>query len=82
MTSSSSSSARPALAPGMRLVERIPAAVRGSHEAARNFGRYPFNGAVRAVEWAEDAADLEPGDRDLGPASSLDLERYGMRSGD
>jgi hypothetical protein len=46
------------------IVEVMPAQYRESHRAARNWGVYPHNGAVRLVATREDAEALVAGDPD------------------
>lgn len=71
-----------ALTDNLVLLERMPEHYRDSHRAARNWGRYPANGAIRVVvstEWAEQDVS-EDGDgynHVVRDADAGDLETYG-----
>lgn len=60
------------------LIETMPDYLRASHRAARNWGRYPANGAERRVV---DECDLPDGtdeyDHVVREATAADVERYG-----
>ena len=63
------------------VVEHMPAAWRESHRAARNWGQYPANGAVRVLMTREDAEELVEADSDgydhiLRDATLSDMTRY------
>ena len=67
---------------GYVVVEHMPESWRESHRAARNWGQYPSNGAVRVVMAREDADELIGRDIDgydciLRDATISDLSRYG-----
>lgn len=48
----------------MVILETMPEQHRESHRAARNWGRYPANGAVRMVATIADASELVDSDPD------------------
>ena len=55
------------------IVETMPEHLRGSHRAARNWGVYPHNGAIRETLAYEDALEIVEADPDgyawiVGPA--------------
>ena len=60
------------------LIETMPDWLRASHRAARNWGVYPHNGAVRSIV---DECDLPDDDAEydhvIREATEKDLERYG-----
>lgn len=64
------------------VLERMPEHLRGSHRDARNWGRYPANGAERVVvsaEWAEQdvSEDSDEYNHVVRDATAEDIEQYG-----
>jgi hypothetical protein len=59
------------------LIETMPAHLRDSHRAARNWGRYPANGAERSIVDEGSLPDEDDEyDHVVREATERDLERY------
>jgi hypothetical protein len=70
-------------APDLVLVETMPAHLRGSHRAARNWGVYPHNGSERRImsrSDAEAAVDGDEYDHVVRDATESDLAKYEVAS--
>ncbi len=65
------------------VVETMPEYIRASHQAARNWGSYPANGAERSVMSREDAESLVDEDDDydhiVRDATVKDAKNYGVK---
>ena len=61
------------------VLETMPEHLRASHEAARNRGEYPHNGAQRVIMDRANAKSWDDGDWTVivRPATERDLEQYG-----